>query len=89
MNSHGISWLILVPGAIRPSGGAGVWYASSNERGAWAELFRHWGTDEVSPFEVRRRVGRARVSNLAVLDLTDTQVRDEMGVIVDDVVRTI
>jgi RES domain-containing protein len=73
-------------------GEPGVWYASFTERGAWAELFRHWGQDEISPFEVRRRVGRARVEGLAVLDLTDPEVRDELGVaedelIADDVTR--
>lgn len=67
-------------------GGAGVWYASSTERGAWAELLRHWEADEISPFEVTRRVGRAKVSDLAVLDLTDPQVRDELGVSEGDLV---
>lgn len=61
-------------------GGDGAWYASFTERGAWAEMFRHWGLDEVSPFEVRRRVGRARVADLAVLDLTDPVVRDALGI---------
>jgi RES domain-containing protein len=63
-----------------------VWYASFTERGAWAELFRHWGLDEVSPFEVRRRVGRARVMSLAVLDLTDPEVRAELRVREDELV---
>jgi RES domain-containing protein len=62
------------------AGEPGAWYASFSERGAWAELFRHWGLDEVSPFEVRRRVGRARVTDLAVLDLTDADVRKTVGV---------
>jgi RES domain len=57
-----------------------------SERGAWAELFRHWGQDEVSPFEVRRRVGRVRVEDLRVLDLTDPEVRERLDVAVDDVV---
>ncbi len=65
-------------------GEPGVWYASFTERGAWAELFRHWGLNEVSPFEIRRRVGRARVENLAVLDLTDPTVRDRVGVTEDE-----
>jgi RES domain-containing protein len=62
------------------SGEPGAWYASFSERGAWAELFRHWALDEVSPFEVRRRVGRARVTDLAVLDLTDPVVRHTVGI---------
>lgn len=66
-------------GRYNQVGDPGVWYASSTERGAWAELFRHWGQEEISPFEVRRRVGRAKVTELAVLDLTDRQVRDLLG----------
>src|SRR4051812_8717252 len=58
----------------------GVWYASFTERGAWAELFRHWDQDEISPFEVRRRVGRARVTDLVVLDLTKVKVREALNV---------
>lgn len=61
-------------------GGPGVWYASCIERGAWAELFRHWEAEEISPLEIRRRVGRAKVSELAVLDLTDPDVCGEVGV---------
>jgi RES domain-containing protein len=61
-------------------GGPGIWYASLTERGAWAELFRHWDHDEVSPFEVRRRIGRAQAEDLAVLDLTDPNVRAQLGV---------
>lgn len=49
--------------------GVRTWYGSRTERGAWAEFFRHWVDAGVSPFEVRRRVGRVRVS-LVVLDLT-------------------
>jgi RES domain-containing protein len=63
-----------------------VWYASLTERGAWAELFRHWGADEASPFEVRRRVGRVRVDGVAVLDLTDATVRNALGVTHDDLI---
>ena len=74
------------PGRYNRAGDPGVWYASSTERGAWAELFRHWGQDEISPFEVKRRVGRARVVDLAVLDLTDAQVRDELGVTAEDLI---
>jgi hypothetical protein len=57
-------------GRYHEAGGRGAWYASSHERAAWAELFRHQST-ELSPFEIRRRMGRARVGDLLVLDLTD------------------
>lgn len=67
-------------GRYNRAGEPGVWYASFTERGAWAELFRHWGQHEISPFEVRRRVGRARVEDLAVLDLTDERVRTQLRV---------
>jgi RES domain-containing protein len=60
--------------------GEGAWYASSRERAAWAELFRHHQSPELSPFEVRRLVGRVRVEDLAVLDLTDPVVRERIGV---------
>ncbi len=73
-------------GRYNQTGDPGVWYASSTERGAWAELFRHWGQGEISPFEVRRRVGRAKVTDLAVLDLTDPQVRDQLGVTNEELV---
>src|SRR5262245_13148422 len=43
---------------LPPTGEPGVWYASSREQGAWAELFRHFVDEGVDPFEVRRRVGR-------------------------------
>jgi hypothetical protein len=56
-----------------------VWYASSREQGAWAELFRHFVDDGVDPFEVRRRIGRVSV-DLHVLDLTDTKTRSHLGV---------
>lgn len=68
-------------GRYHRAGAPGAWYASLTERGAWAELFRHWGQHEISPFEVRRRVGRARVTDLVVLDLTDPTVRNHLGVI--------
>lgn len=67
-------------------GDPGVWYASSTERGAWAELFRHWAENEVSPFEVKRRVGRAKVTDLAILDLTDPSVRDQVGATYEELV---
>ena len=64
----------------------GAWYASSRERAAWAELFRHHQSPELSPFEVRRRIGRVRVEELAVLDLTDPEVRERIGVTEDELV---
>ena len=65
----------VTSGRYHQVGGPGVWYASSSETGAWAELFRHHEQGGVSPFEVRRLVGKVRVRNLKVLDLTDEQVR--------------
>jgi hypothetical protein len=62
-----------------------VWYASSQEQGAWAELFRHFLGEGVDPFEVRRRVGRASV-DLEVLDLTDEATRSHLGVSEADLV---
>lgn len=67
-------------GRYHRAGGPGAWYASLTERGAWAERFRHWGQHAISPFEVRRRVGRARATDLVVLDLTDPAVRKQLGV---------
>jgi RES domain-containing protein len=67
------------PGRYHRAGDAGAWYASASERGAWAELLRHHTSSELSPFEVRRRIGRARVANLRVLDLTDPQVREALA----------
>lgn len=61
-------------------GEPGVWYASSRERSAWAELARHTTSPELSPFQVRRRVGRVRVHGLRVLDLTDPEVRARLSV---------
>jgi len=60
-------------------GEAGVWYGSSMQRGAWAEMFRHWELGGVSPYEIRRRVGRASVSGLRVLDLRDRAVQAALG----------
>jgi RES domain-containing protein len=74
------------PGRYHRAGDDGAWYASMTERGAWAELFRHHTSNEVSPFEVRRRIGRARVENLRVLDLTDPRVRETLGVSDDDLI---
>lgn len=70
-------------GSYNRAGEPAVWYASFTERGTRAELFRHWGQDEIFPFEVRRRVG---VDALAVLDLTDPDVRDVLGVTEDELV---
>jgi RES domain-containing protein len=72
------------PGRYHRAGDPGAWYASTTERGAWAELFRHHTSSELSPFEVRRRIGRARVENLRVLDLTDPQVREALVLTDDD-----
>jgi RES domain-containing protein len=58
----------------------GAWYASSKERAAWAELFRHLRSGRLSPSEVRRRVGRARIEEIEVLDLTDPDTRKQLGV---------
>jgi RES domain-containing protein len=68
------------PGRYHRAGDPGAWYASTTERGAWTELFRHHTSNEISPFEVRRRIGRARVENLRVLDLTDPRVREALAV---------
>ena len=65
----------VTEGRYHQKGDAGVWYASFRERGAWAELFRHHESAEISPFEVRRRVGRARTHGLVVLDLTNPSVQ--------------
>lgn len=62
-----------------------MWYASSQEQGAWAELFRHFLDDGIDPFEVRRRVGRVSV-DLQVLDLTDRTTRSHLGVSEADLV---
>lgn len=50
------------------------------------ELFRHWGQHELSPFEVRRRVGRAEVTELVALDLTDPAVRKQLGVAEEELI---
>lgn len=70
---------------LPPHRGAGVWYASNQEHGVWAELFRHFVDDGVDPFEVRRRVGRVSV-DLEVLDLTDETTRSHLGVVEADLV---
>jgi hypothetical protein len=62
-----------------------TWYGSRTERGAWAELFRHFLDDGVSPFEVRRRVGRVD-AQVIVLDLTSKRILDALDVSVDDLI---
>jgi RES domain-containing protein len=54
-------------------------YASSTEESAWAELFRHTEPG-ISPFEVKRRMCQLEVRHLHVLDLTDPDIRDALGV---------
>ena len=66
--------------------GPGLWYASSQEQAAWAEPFRHFTGRGIDPFEVRRRVGAARVEDLSVLDLTDPAVREAVGLTVADLI---
>jgi RES domain-containing protein len=70
----------VTTGRYHRVGGPGIWYASSSEDGAWAELFRHHEPNGVSPLEVIRRIGSARVMRLRVLDLTNPQVRETLGV---------
>lgn len=41
-------------------------------------MFRHFTAEGVDPFEIRRRIGRASVE-LDVLDLTDSRVREAVG----------
>ena len=72
-------------GRYHQAGDPGVWYASSQEQAAWAELFRHFLDAGVDPFEVRRRIGRVSVV-VEVLDLTDPVVRDKLGVAEEDLV---
>ena len=67
------------PGRYHRTGEPGVWYASSQEQAAWAELFRHFVDEGVDPFELRHRVGKVYVV-LEVLDLTDESVRAHVGV---------
>lgn len=61
-------------------GGDGSWYASSKEGAAWIEFFRHHTSTDLSPLELKRRVGRVRVEGLDVLDLTDPDVQAALGV---------
>ncbi len=73
------------PGRYHRTGEPGVWYASSQEQAAWAELFRHFVDEGVDPFGLRRRVGRVYVV-LEVLGLTDEDVRAHLGVDESDLV---
>jgi RES domain-containing protein len=67
--------------------GLPTWYASNREQASWAEMFRHL-SDEVSPFEIQRRVATVEVTDLQVLDLTDPKVQEALSVtpeqLVDD-----
>ncbi|MEX2627745.1 MAG: RES family NAD+ phosphorylase [Ilumatobacteraceae bacterium] len=72
-------------GRYHRAGDDGVWYASSQEQAAWAELFRHFVDEGIDPFEVRRRVGRVSV-DIEVLDLTDERVRTVVGVDESDLI---
>lgn len=76
----------VVDARYQRRGQPGVWYASSRERSAWAELARHTLTPDLSPFQLRRRVGRVRVIKLQVLDLTDPDVRGHLSVSEEDLV---
>jgi len=67
-------------GRYHREGDPGAWYASSKQRAAWAELFRHLGSGRLLPSEVRRRVGRVRIQEVEVLDLTDPNTRKQLGV---------
>jgi hypothetical protein len=75
----------MAVGRYHRPGGAATWDGSRTERGAWAELFRHFLDDGVSPFEVRRRVGRVD-AQVIVLDLTSKRVRDALNVSVDELI---
>lgn len=46
-------------------------------------MLRHFSGNAVDPFEIRRRVGRVKV-DLEVLDLTDTRVLAQLGVVGED-----
>jgi len=58
-------------------------------RASWCELFRHFSaSSDIDPFEIRRRAGRAQVTQLHVLDLTDPAVQTALEIgdcdLVDD-----
>ena len=73
------------PGRYHRTGGRPTWYGSSTRRGAWAELFRHFSAEGVSPFEVRRRIGRADFTIVA-LDLTQPRLQRVLGVTPEELV---
>src|SRR5215211_8555930 len=61
-------------------------YNSSTEDASWGELFRHHLDPDLSPFEIRRRMSTVQVRELPVLDLTDSEVREQLGVSEEDLV---
>jgi len=63
----------LYDGRYTRWGQIGVWYGATRERAAWAELFRHSDPSVLSPFQIKRRVGRVRISGIRILDLTDQE----------------
>lgn len=73
-------------GRYHRKGGPGAWYASDAARAAWAEQLRHTEDALPSPFETRRKIGRVQVSASHILDLTDSQVRSDLGVTEDDLI---
>jgi RES domain-containing protein len=77
----------VTTGRYHRADGPGIWYASSSEDGAWAELFRHHEPGGVSPLEVIRRIGQARARRLRVLDLTNARVREILDVSERDLIR--
>lgn len=76
------------PGRYHRAGGPGAWYASSSMRASWCELFRHFmdGPSAVDPFEVKRRAGRVRVTDLSVLDLCDPDNQVALRIVYEDLV---
>jgi len=67
-------------GRYHREGERGAWYASSMERAAWAEHIRHMSLGGVDPLLIRRRVGRAMLVGLRVLDLTDARACAALGI---------
>jgi RES domain-containing protein len=76
----------VTTGRYHRADGPGVWYASSSENGAWAELFRHHEPGGVSPLEVIRRIGQTRARRLRVLDLTDARVLQSLDISEHDLI---
>jgi RES domain-containing protein len=77
----------VTSGRYHRLGTLGAWYSSDTARGAWAEQLRHTLDPLPSPFEVRRKIGRVRVTADRVLDLTDADVRRALGVSETELVR--